>query len=477
MLLWASLAGLFACANSPPVTPHLAESPASRRPSASDLPPPVAAAPVYYDPADFAGRTLAIPLPRSLSGTALVVIVPAITVHDFRAGKDLAHSVAAMDVRATALPPDFHSVLGHAIPPIVHLDVTPASDEATPRNPSVPETRRFKIYSRKAHGYRAAVGRKTFVGRSYIFFEDVRNAKKLSTSEYASISNVVDSGYARMTPVLGRPGDVDENGRLIVFLSRTAAEDHEVDTEGEVDPCNLSRDHTRCGGEGDIIYLWSLDGYDDGERNRAQYVTAYFPQLILHQTFHLLHYALAAKSGTAAEDIVVPSFYQEGPAEILAGPGTSCPKASAALEMLADKTTNNTPFTQPEVIGCLYASWLVARHGLGVLPTLLSASADHTKDPIATAVGVPEPLELALFYASLQLYDTEYGRAHDLAFAIPPSSDSRRRAARIPLRRGEERVFETSYTGSVLLDLPTEAPLLLTLTTTSEKAFVFVAPL
>jgi hypothetical protein len=296
------------------------------------------------------------------------------------------------------------------------------------------------------------------VGTHYAFYEDVTNRKNFTQSEYATIDQRAGFGYPQLTEIFGEPPDIDDNGHVIVFVSRTAAE-RRKHAQGAVDGCNLDTG-VHCGGRGEIVYFWSLDGFPEADTRREFYATEYYPRTLLHETVHLCQTRVALEHGLPPKAIALPDYLREGqamlPRYVVSRGNVDWHELSRDVDHVDSRPT---PFDSPYALGGLLLWWMHGRYGPGVQRALIDASLDATeRDPLAKVTGTPEPLVLAQFHASVLLDGTLDGPTTNLEFT-PEHVRARLRAVPVlPIHEDEVREVAVAATGHVTFEVEHERP-------------------
>ena len=311
-------------------------------------------APFYLGPADFNGYTLAVDLPRTPGGSSLLVVVPDLGIKAYRRGWDLDKRKVALHVSVDASEPDRPATSGHPVPPRPHQAFSALPEPAGRPLAPLPPNRDFKVFSTDTKAYVGATGRLAYVGPRYAFYEDSRNERNFSLEEYARFDATTEEDYGKLVEVFGAPSDIDANGRVIVFVSRTVR-DELKDGQGHVDPCNLASSATRCGSPGEIVYLWSLDGFPEVDARREFYVNDYYPRMLLHETIHLCQHRAALDRHLALGSVGVPPYLGEGQAMLMRflrpHGGVEWGELSRLLDHLGP---HGTPFDSPYALGGLF---------------------------------------------------------------------------------------------------------------------------
>jgi hypothetical protein len=449
--------GACAPAAAPPLPPQPSGPP--------DLPPS------YLAPSDFHGGELTMDLPAAPSGKSLLLVVPAMNAATFYVGTErVTVSVEPLNVSAnTPLRP-----VGHALPDRSRFDL-PVPIVESP-HATLPNSRTFKINSRKKKTRVEATGHLAHVGQSYAYYEDTRNASNLTSREYATLDGRLRKPERALLKMFGPPTDLDANGYDLVFFSRTAADESSGDIDGYVQVCDLVAD-SGCN-YGEIIYLWPLDALAGGMQHRDYYAGTRYPAVVLHETVHLTQAAAMLRSGAVART-PLPDFYFEGQSSLmdfvssLEGPGVW-----ERLRPLLVSSSDGTAYGAPYTVGGLYFWWLYQAYGPSLQRQLLTTyfGTGRPADPMQETTNVPEALEFAMFYASLRLDETAYGRRYGLDF--PLDDVPRRLGSPMPSIRvapGESQSGAVSYTGHAAFEVIHSAPIHVALAVSRGSAYVLVA--
>jgi hypothetical protein len=270
---------------------------------------------------------------------------------------------------------------------------------------------------------------------------------------------------------MGHPTDFDGNDRLVVFVSKTVSQREYG--EAYADPSDI----TECSGcsdpRGEIIYFADPSRFSDFESKRAYYSTNYYPRNILHEATHLAQFSNAYRSGRIPYDWRTPAFLYEGQAEIMrleSGMG-----ATESWLRIADRfpatlkegpTKFDDPFDDPYYQGALFAWFLHLRVGDGYSQALedafFSAIAED-RSVIEGAIGIPEPIALAMMYGSLWFDDQP--SAEEVGLFFPSLSVSERMGepvTTVSLLPEESIRFTRGYSGGALLEITHDTPVRVT---------------
>jgi hypothetical protein len=191
----------------------------------------------------------------------------------------------------------------------------------------------------------------------------------------------------------------------------------------------------------------------------------------------------------------LPRFFIEGGAEYFsfsrecdpdAGPYATrpdCPWRSVDA-VLAGRTFDAVagpagvgPFTSPYLIGGLLFRWLRETYGDGVDQAILNGMVNSAcNDPIQCATGAPEPLAIAMMYASLYFDGTSFGHEHGLEFGDDHVGARLRHGAPVRTIQPEARRRDTCvYTGHIAYELAHGTPVHVKLRTNAfDHAYVLV---
>jgi hypothetical protein len=437
--------------------------------------PPAGIAPFYVGPADFKGSTVTIDLPAPPSGRSLVFVVADLGVGAFRRGRDLVREDVPVrfDVEPSAAVRS--ATVGHALPPRrPALLLAPDSNAVLPAAELSPK-KAFKFYADDTKGYVDATGRLAYVGTRYAFYEDPKNQRNFTEQDYARIDAKAGEDYGALVDVFGPSPDVDGNGRVIVFVSRTVTERFKGG-QGFVDPCNLNASALVCGGTGDIIYVWSLDGFTDTDRLRDHYVEDYYPRLLLHETIHLCQHRAAVNRPVPRLDFTTPAYLLEGQAMLMRYIRPHGGVDWGELSQLVDHLgPHETPFETPYAMGSLFGWWMHQHYGPSVERALMDAEVDPAVvDPVEKATGAPEPLVFAQFYAALRLDGTAYGHETGLEFGVEHVRSHIPYVPVEPVHVGETKDATVLATGRAAFEVEHQEPVRIKVETFLEKAFVLV---
>jgi hypothetical protein len=435
--------------------------------------------PFYLSPAEFRDGGIDIDLPPAPGGSTLLVIVPPVATGDERNGPQLTNYVLRIKLQvadSVAAKP----TIGHPIPSLRQHSVSAASVVLKTATRPLPVTKVFRIYNDN-HVASDVPASRSCVDSAYAIYEQISDRTKLSVDECVHVIEHLGSLYRTLIDLLSEPTVLDGNGHIIVFLSRTFGETY-ASTPAAIDRCNVIPQIASCWGqrewgqeEGEIIFSISLDNVPDVESRRSYYVNELFPRILAHETVHLGQLALARKVGVA-HIRTVPIFYREGQAElgVFLRPTWRYEKLTDAKAIMVSQGSKATPFVYPYELGALFLWWLHQQAGAGVQRSLMEALLNEGyEDPMDAAVGVREPLALAMMYASVYLDGTVYGQSTMLDFPIEHT-----RIGKLPMSMvwpGETKVGETGYTGHIAFRIQHHGSVRVSLSSASGGAFVLVA--
>lgn len=417
-------------------------------------------------PVDFVGGRLTIDLPPTSSGQTLLFVVPGITSVDWSRG--LPQATVSTTVRVDTLGPG-QPTPGREIPlgKTLARAVWSSPRGAPPQAP--PIRREFRVYSNTSGTYFPATGLLAYTGSRYIYYEDTTNTSNFTQAQY----RVIDSTVTRYVPLLdslmGPPTDLDGNGHIIVFLSKTVSVKR---TAGEayVDGCNINTAGSACGDIGEIVYFVAPDHFDDWSGSASFYVNDYYPRNILHESIHVLQYGHSYRRGGSFANWNAPAMAYEGLAELtrLDTRLGFLDTWSRLKQQFDARDFSKTPFADPYYRGAILNWWLLRRWGDGypqaMIEAMYSAHASG-QDLFQAAIGVDEPQLLAIFYASLFFDESEFGSRFGLQFpgetvpsllggsTMPTELLSPGVAVTRLLQYTEGRVFDVRHTQSIRITI------------------------
>lgn len=443
---------------------------------------PAASAQVgYQSPEDFRDGMLAIELPTSPSGRTFLVGVPALGseawwtrsqfIHeqtfDFRVEVQTSQGLEATPLRT----------LPERVPPPLNVWEVPAVGEPQ----SLEADKDFYLWSHHEQDYVVAHGALAFEGADFAFYEDLTNQDNFSLSEYETLNGVLENHFPRVKELMGEPTDLDGNGRILVFISRSMM-DHRTAGEAYVDGCHMRENPGGCVHRGEFVYIASMD-HIGGMGPRASLVSNYYPRNILHESIHLLQQGHAyRRSGTWA-GFHTPAYYGEGQAELMSFESdfrASTIWGQVRERFLRTDQIGSTPFNLPYSMGALWHWYLHQNFGEGLSQAIIDAvydPASRTRSLTEVALGIPEPLLLAQMYASMIFDGSEFGEAHALHF---PQDDVTARLSGegppvIRVAPGGEAAAGRRFTGGVIFEIEHDGPVRVEFNVSPEPAYVLVA--
>lgn len=402
-------------------------------------------------------------------------VVPDLGVSAYRHGRDFGREdvTVRLDVEASATPRP--STAGHLLPVSRPAMLAGSPDVAAASAAGrLPPKRDFEVYDQDLRRHVNATGSLAYIGARYAFYEDANNQKNFTHDEYATIDARATEDYGTLVDIFGSPPDIDGNGRVIAFVSRTVADHHRAG-QAYVDGCNLDASATGCGGTADIIYFWALDGFRDADARRDFYVQHYYPRTLLHETIHLCQHRTMVASGRSRRNEPPPYLY-EGQAMLMRFIRPHGDVDWDELSQLVDHLgPHGTPFETPYAMGGLFAWWMHQHYGPSIERTLMEAEADDdVADPVERATGAPEPLVFAQFYAALFLDGTAYGHESGLEFGVEHLRAHMPHVPIEPVHPGETRETTVLATGRAGFEVEHQMPVRLKVEAFPEKAYVFV---
>ncbi|HWP37851.1 MAG TPA: hypothetical protein VNL18_09910 [Gemmatimonadales bacterium] len=435
----------------------------------------------YLDPANFSANTATIDLAASPSGATYLFVVPDLGSHNwYLANVDLGNQLVDFRVVATQGPGSAQSSV-RPLPsierPSLNLWTTPAAGSPS----GLPQTDLFYVYSQTGGNYVAIPGRLVSVGTRYAIYEDTGNQDNFSAAEYAVIQGILDTQWRRVEQLFGSPTDLDGNGRVIVFVSRTMMQ-HRRFGQAYVDNCHLRPDPGPCVRRGEFIYIAGLD-YFAPVTDRRFYVETYYPRNILHETIHLMQQAHAFRRTGGWASFSVPAFYGEGQAEIMsfeAGFRAATIWDAVRRHLVEADQSRRNAFFYPYELGALFYLFLHRTWGDGIGQRLIDAAYDGARvrrSLTELAVGVPEGLAVAMFYAALVFDGTEFGSRYGLEFA-GENVREQLGSVGVPVREvgvGGEGIERRSYTGCAVFRVAHVGPVRIVIEASWGRAYILIA--
>ena len=431
----------------------------------------------YLSPTDFNRGSATVDLLPPANGRSFLVIVP--QAGDARR-EDGVHRKPPAPTVSVQVTPSFLDVdtTRHRLPDLPRL-----TDEVTvqsrPRvTTALPTIERIRM-STSRNTWITVVGTQAYSDQSYVFYDDILNTENFSRDEYMAIARTVSRWQEWVDERFAPPTDLDANGHVLVFVSRTAAQVSRSTLWGWVDTCDKDLQSEECGDRTarEAIFVRSLDTIVDAKKRRDYYVNEFFPGLLLHETIHLSQLAIARSFGARAGDI--KPLYREGQAELgFLATGLALDEQSAAIRnALRKDAATSDAFTQeyPYQIGGLFLWWLDQKLGGRVHGALLKSTfSGHASDPFLGAIGVPEPLGLAMMYASISLEEAS-GRCG--AWLRRPVAVNRLPGSKLPvsvIAPGQWVMREVPDTGYLILDVRHREHVQVAVETGEQGAFLVV---
>jgi hypothetical protein len=427
----------------------------------------------YFAPSDFGGNQLAIDLPPTKSRKTILVAVPNLTAVDWRK-IDLNSLTVNLSTSVTTADTTKYSE-GRPLPSIVKPQLKEWKSPFQGKSQSLPANRRFSVYNQAQKTYVSATGLKAYEGQRYAYYQDVLNSNNFSQAEYQIMDAAIEARYSQMTKLFGEPTDLDGNGHFIVFISKTVASVH-PNGQAYTDGCNLSPLPNSCRDNGEIVYFFSPDAIRAG--NRRSLAEDYYPRNILHESVHILQGGHSYRKYEHSSSLSSPAFLKEGQAELiilLTNLGYENVWASAKYPLLKSDQSKANPFFYPYDLGAIFVYYLHQVFGEGVSQSLIDAMYDvPAKSPVEIATRMPEPLALAMMYASLYFDDTDRGRETGLQFPLDNVHSLINGLPAIQLKIGQISQTTRSYTGAVIYEIITDRSAHVVVDAGATNAFVLV---
>ncbi len=409
----------------------------------------------YLAPGDFVGNQLTIDLPPAVSGKTVLVAVPNLTASDW-CKTDLDSLTVNLSVSVTA-GGSGNFTNGRPLPPILNPKLNDWECPFQGATQSLPTTRSFSVYSSVQQKYVSASGLKAYEGQHYVYYQDFLNTDNFSLTEYQTIDTAIENRYGELTRLFGQPTDVDGNGHIIVFISKTVADVH-PNGQAYTDSCNLSLLPNACGDSGEIVYFYAPNAI--GSSDRGYLAGDYYPRNILHESTHILQggdsYRKYGHSGFPS----APAFLLEGQAELiklLTNLGYTDDWANTRYDLSMSDQTKANPFFYPYDLGAIFVYYMHQTFGEGLSQALLDAmysGCSISQSPVETATGIPEPLVLSMMYASLYFDDTDCGQQTGLQFPLDNVPALLQGSLSVTqVAAGQTAQSTRSYTGGVIYEI------------------------
>lgn len=443
---------------------------------------PAAGVTGYLAPEDFANGRLAFHVPAGPGGRTYLFGVPALSAADWYTRSLYLHELlvqfevsAVPSVGSTDSPVSVRALPVPEPLPLATWGV-PAQGPAT----SLPSERTFHIWSQKEQLYVPIPGSLAFTGEDFAFYEDPANEVNFSPAEYGALNEILDTHFPRLQQLMGAPTDLDGNGRVVVFISRSMM-DHRTFGQAYVDGCHLRVEPGGCVDRGEFVYIASLDHFPHA--GRTYLAENYYPRNILHETTHLLQQGHVYRRPGSWAPFSVPAYFGEGQAELMSvktGLRRGEMWSSVRQSFTHADQTRRSPFFYPYSLGALFYWYLHQTFGDGVSQALIDTAYDYRRQTLGLtqlALGVEEPLLLAMMYASLMFDGTAYGEKHGLEF---PEDDVQSNLAGTALPvvsfpLGGSVTAIRSFTGGAVFVIEHDQPILIEIQADPERAFIVVA--
>jgi hypothetical protein len=440
----------------------------------------------YYAPADFDGDTLTFDLPAGPSGRTVLFVVPGARLETLIPAK-LPHGTILIprdlhvrfDVTANRIDVPTSCPAPRLLEEPLHsaLPSAPANAVTTGAAfPALPEDRVFHV-PRLNGQYVDSGARKVFEGPHYAFYEEADATRTYSANQYLALEGALEARIDEIVRRFGPPTDLDGNGKIVVLFSRTVNwNDAAGGLEGFVDRRNYGAPGHRDT-MGEVIFVRALEVERYGN-DSDRFVLGALTTTLLHETIHLSQLASWWRRNHSLAGLEnAPKWFIEGQAQMFAFRDEFEPQRFwHTIGRTEDRFPYEFgPFWQPYGLGAIFFHWLRGRYGEGVDLALLDGWS--RRDPIRYATGAPEPLAIAMMYASLYFDKTPFGRETKLDF---PNDDTPKLlphgAPFETLRLGHSASNRSVYTGHVTYVVDHDAAARISIKSkASDRAYVLVA--
>ena len=468
-----------------PVTDPVEESPVTDPVDESPVTDPVDESTElagYLDPTDFTGDVLTFELPVAPSGRSYLFMVPDLDTTAFwHRNEFINYELVEISVTTEAANVPQATTSFRPLPSMPELELrdwsVPKPDVLT----SLPAIYNFTIWSEHGNAYVIVPGSLVFASQHYAFYEDDANVTNFSAAEYQDMAELLDEHAPTLFRLMGEPTDLDENGKIKVFISSTIM-DHRDYGEAYFDGCHLAEVPYGCSGRGEYLYIAGLDHFGGLAADSEFFATSYHPGNILHETVHLLQYGHGYRDSAGKGYVNAPAFLIEGQAELsklLTGVHAEDLWRGIAYQLYNPDQRYVSPWFQIYSMDALLSLFLHAIGGEGFSQALIESFHDSEASEhglLAPVFGMPEPLLFAWMYAALQFDGTAFGEQVGLEFPgfdVISQLSYRPPVAVLPVPA--TRTSETSFTGAAQFVIEHDEPVTVRVETGSDRVYVLFA--
>lgn len=250
----------------------------------------------------------------------------------------------------------------------------------------------FELHDRKLKTWTKVQGHLAFVGAHFAYYDEDGGEPSFSSEEWARLDARATAGFRRVVSAFGPPTDVDQDGRVTVFVSTTARA-ATPDGQAFTAVCHLLGS---CAPRGDVITIWAPSAKPAGDAARPFLVDTFYPRAILHETAHLGQHA----ASQAPHELHAPEFLVEGQAQLARVIG-AVPSDDLLDTVCAELSGDRPTFAaHPYGMSLLLPAFLHEWRGSRIHRSLAVAM---NEGPLALerATGLPTPMLVALAFARL----------------------------------------------------------------------------
>lgn len=271
------------------------------------------------------------------------------------------------------------------------IDSRPFDPPSPPDKPPS-TTKTFELHDRKLKTWTKVQGHLVFVGAHFAYYDEIGGEPSFSSEEWARLDARATVGFRRVVSAFGPPTDVDQDGRVTVFVSTTA---RAVQPDGQAFTalCHLLGS---CAPRGDVITIWAPSAKPAGDAPRPFLVDTFYPRAILHETAHLVQHA----ASQPPQELHAAEFLVEGQAQLARVIG-AVPSDdlldTVCTELAGDRPTFAAhPYGMSLLLPAFLHEWRGSRIHRG-----LAVAMNEGPLALERATGQPTPLLVALAFARL----------------------------------------------------------------------------
>lgn len=369
-----------------------------------------------FPASSFIAGNVSINLPATTSGSSYIVLVPAYTTLDWKSG--LANTAISTQVSVTSST-DATATLGRDLRWGRALTKHAWTSPRIAAQVGLATRRQFSVQT-PSQGRVSVTGRLAFTGTDYAFYEDTTNSVNFTDAQYRRMDQLLTSPTSDLFDLMGAPTDLDGNGKIVVFVSRTVLSNAGAGT-AFMYGCDMNPGSSDCPTTGELLYFGSPDGFGDWASNPSYYVENWYPRNILHESVHILQFTQAWRGLSQFRNPNAPAHLTEGLAEFtrMRSRMGFTDAWNYAKSQYAARDFSKTPANDVYYTAAMFNWWLGRKFGDGYPQAVISAmftAHESQQDIFASSLGVEEPELLAMFYASLYFDESAFGSRFGVEF-------------------------------------------------------------